>query len=262
MKRWQNMKNKKQLWLVISGFILIQIFYFGFETVQLDKEVSVGAEGEVVEDHAWDDHLDDALASLSDEDRVMVETWMNQAEEKEVVSLKQLASFWVSKSEWELGGHYLELIAEYSSAFEDVISAARTYATGAQQVEDETHRTILRKKALSLYDEAIAQGNDTFQAELEKVLFLIKVPGGGNPMMGILSLVELSEKYPDEPEVFVQLGRFSIQTSQWDKALERLEKAYELDPENKEVTCLLSTVYKEVGNIEQSTRFSELCENK
>lgn len=256
------MKNKKQIWLVIAGFILIQVFYFGFDTVQLDRDGTVGADGEVVSDHAWDDHLDEALAELTEEDRQMVEEWMDQANTDNIVALKQLASFWVSRSEWEMGGHYLESIAESSGASEDIVSAARTYATGAQQVEDDMHRTILREKTLSLYDAVIAQKNDAFQEELEKALFLIKVPDADNPMMGVLSLVEVSKKYPDQPAVFVHLGKFSIQTGQWDKALERLEQAYDLDPENQETICLLSSVYQEMGDAEKSARFSELCENK
>ncbi len=254
--------NKKQLWLIIGGFLLIQVFYFGFDTVSLDKEGQVDASGEIMSDHAWDDHLDDAMAELSEEDRDTVSAWMDLAKENDILSLKQLASFWVSKSEWELGGHYLEEIAASASTAENTITAARTYATGAQQSEDEAHQTTLRQKAISLYDQAIAQNPDGFSIELEKTLFQIKAPDGENPMQGILSLVELSKKYPDRPEVFIHLGRFSIQTGQWDKALERLEKAYELDPENKEAICLLSSVYKEVGEMEKSAEFSSRCENK
>lgn len=253
--------NKTQLWLIIGGFILIQVFYFGFDTVQLDKEGEVGTGDEIAMDHAWDDHLDDALGGLSEEDRDTVNAWMTRAAENDLVSRKQLASFWVSKSEWELGGHYLEEIAESSPTTENLSTAARTYATGAQQVEDELHRTFLRQKALSFYGQAIDEGAG-FQVELDKTLFEIKMPDDGNPMQGILSLVELSKNYPQEPAVFVQLGQFSIQTGQWDKALERLLRAYELDPENKEAICLLSSVYKEMGDTDKSAEFSRRCENK
>lgn len=256
------MSNKKQIWLVLAGFILIQVFYFGFDTVQLDRDGTVGAEGEVVSDHAWDDHLDEALTELNEADRQMVEEWMEQANANEIVALKQLGSFWVSRSEWEIGGHYLESIAGITDATEDMVSAARTYATGAQQVEDEMHRTILREKALSLYDAVIMQTSDAFQEELEKALFLIKVPDSDNPMMGVLSLVEVSKKYPDQPEVFVHLGKFSMQTGQWEKAQERLEQAYALDSGDQETICLLSSVYQELGNTAKSTEFSELCESK
>lgn len=254
--------NKKQLWLIIGGFILIQVFYFGFDTVQLDKEGQVDSSGEIMADHAWDDHLDDALAILSEEDRDTVSVWMQLAQENDILSLKQLASFWVSKSEWELGGHYLEEIAAIAPTAENSITAARTYATGAQQSEDAAHQTILRQKAISLYDQAIDQDADGFSTELEKTLFQIKAPDGESPMQGILSLVELSKKYPDRPEVFIHLGRFSIQTGQWDKAQERLEIAYKLDPENKETICLLSSVYKQIGDVDKSAEFSSRCDNK
>ena len=254
--------NKKQLWLIIGGFILIQIFYFGFSTVQLEKEGNVGAEGEVTMDHGWDDHLQDAMAVLNEEDRDTIATWMNRAEEKDILSLKQLSSFWVSKSEWEMAGHYLEEIAEVNPTVENMVTAARTYATGSQQAGDEEHRTYLRQKTLSLYDKAIEQDADNFTPQLERVLFQIKSPDGENPMQGILSLVELSKKFPTEPEVFIHLGRFAIQTGQWDKAIERLEEAYKLAPDNKEIICLLSTAYKEVGDTDKSSEYSRRCEDK
>jgi len=255
------MKNKKQIWLVVAGFLLIQIFYFGFDTVQLDRDQTIGADGEVVNEHAWDDHLDEVLEALNAEDRQMVKEWMDKADDQQIVALKQLASFWVTRSEWEIGGHYLETIARLTTASEDWMSAARTYATGAQQAEDELHRTILREKALSSYDAVVLQDNDSFEAELEKALFLIKSPDPDNPMTGVLALVEMSNKYPDQPEVFVHLGKFSIQTGQWDKARERLERALELNPDHRETICLLATVYSETGDSAKSEEYSRRCES-
>lgn len=254
--------NRKQLALIVGGILLIQLFYFGFDTVQLDKEGSVTGGEAIASGVAWDENLNASMDVLNAEDRESVEQWMESATKGDIVALKQLSSFWVSKGEWSFGGHYMEEIVALDPTKEHTVAAANTYATGSRETESGDKRTYLRQKAVDMYDQAINQWPGDFSLELEKTLFLINAPDSQSPMQGILALVELSKQYPEEPAVFRHLGRFSIQTGQWDKALERLERAYELDPENKETICLLSTVYKEAGDAKRSAEFSAMCENK
>src|SRR5690625_6231873 len=91
-----------------------------------------------------------------------------------------------------------------------------------------------------MYDRAIEEMGSDFNLELEKALLMIEFPDHENPMKGVLALVDLSEEYPEEPRIFRELGQFSIQTGQWDRAQERLEKAYALDQDHKRTICLRS----------------------
>src|SRR5690625_5441403 len=92
--------DRLQLGLILGGFLLIQILYFGFDTVQLDRDVE--AEGEEVPSVASLDvniAIDEAMADLDSENRDSVTAWTEQAETGDMMSLKQLSSFWVSRSE-------------------------------------------------------------------------------------------------------------------------------------------------------------------
>ncbi len=57
------------------------------------------------------------------------------------------------------------------------------------------------------------------------------VQGGKRPMKGIRLLKEVLEKNPSNAEALWHLGKFSMKTGQYEKALERFEKVLKVAPE-------------------------------
>ena len=74
-------------------------------------------------------------------------------------------------------------------------------------------------------------------------------------------LRELTEKYPDNPSVQYQLGRLAVMTGQFEKAIERLEKAYTLNPDDRRIVCLLADTYQKTGDLTKSEEFAKKCTN-
>ncbi len=71
---------------------------------------------------------------------------------------------------------------------------------------------------------------------------------GNNPMVGILKLRELAEEDPGSVEAQYNLGLLSIQSGQFEKAIDRFIKVTELDPTNAEGYFYLGVSYLEMGN--------------
>ena len=69
--------------------------------------------------------------------------------------------------------------------------------------------------------------DDPVQAAIDQV-------NGPNPMAGILALKALAEAEPPNVDAVMELGRFSIQSGQFDKARERFVQAIDLAPERSE----------------------------
>ena len=74
-------------------------------------------------------------------------------------------------------------------------------------------------------DEAVSL--DPVQLAVEKV-------NGANPMEGILELKALAEAEVPNVDAVIELGRFSIQSGQIDKAKERFVQAIDLAPDRAE----------------------------
>jgi len=70
--------------------------------------------------------------------------------------------------------------------------------------------------------------------EIDPVQEAIDQVNGPNPMAGILALKALAEAEPPNVDAVIELGRFSIQSGQFDKARERFVQAIELAPERSE----------------------------
>jgi len=79
-----------------------------------------------------------------------------------------------------------------------------------------------------------------------------------------LPLLKLKEKsYLFEPEFQhynLEIGEFYENHSQWELAMEHLERAVEIEPENTVATIKLAVSYLHIRNIDKSREYFEKCE--
>ena len=81
---------------------------------------------------------------------------------------------------------------------------------------------------------------------------------GGAPMQGILELKAVADSFPDDPRPQYYLGMFSIQSGQFDKAVERFERVLALDPEASGAQLMLAEALIASGR--ESERAKSLLE--
>jgi Tfp pilus assembly protein PilF len=76
---------------------------------------------------------------------------------------------------------------------------------------------------------------------------------GQDPMRGIMMLREIVQEDPANAEAHWQLGLFSVQSGQYDKALERFKKVVELDADGyPDVWFYLGRTYATLDSIPQA----------
>lgn len=85
-------------------------------------------------------------------------------------------------------------------------------------------------------------------SELDPVASAVEKVQGANPMEGILELKALAESDPPNVDAVIELGRFSIQSGQLDKAKERFVQAIDLAPERAEPIIQLGMLELDGGN--------------
>lgn len=90
-------------------------------------------------------------------------------------------------------------------------------------------------------------------AEQVRLAEAIALVNGQEPMRGIMMLREMLEEDPDNAEVHWQLGLFSVQSGQYDKALERFRKVEELAGDKfPDVYFYLGRTYATLDSIDQA----------
>jgi len=82
-----------------------------------------------------------------------------------------------------------------------------------------------------------------------------------NPMQGIQMLLKLNENYPENVQVLNQLARLGIRTNQFEKAIQRLQKALTLEPNNNTSICLIAQAYERSGQTALAKEFQDKCKN-
>lgn len=106
------------------------------------------------------------------------------------------------------------------------------------------------EEAVKYLNEALAlnPNNDTTKLALATAY----IEGTGAPMSGVSILREMIAKNPDHIPANLLLGRLSIQSGQFDKAVDRLEHVLTLEPKNREALYFLGEAQKGKGENEKA----------
>lgn len=260
------MSLNKPTWLVISAIALFCILYFGFSIVSKNREQVDLQRSMVAESVSISTLLKNAKSELNKDQLESIEAFEFQLEkttegEKRIDLLEELASRWYRLSRPEISGYYAERIAERLETDPDAWSiAGTTYTICLQQnTEDEKVRSFCGLRARKAFENAISLEPEVVSHRLNLAVAYTEFPSEENPMQGILMLRELVEQYPNHTGVLFNLGRFALQTGQYDRAIERLEKAHELDPNSAIIACLLGQAYDGSGNKEAAQPYLMFC---
>ena len=258
--------TKLQIIVVSSMILLFAGMYFGLDTKPKEQksiEKSRELEAESTDINAL---LDDAKSKLTDEQSTLIlsiETKLKETEtdSSKIEVLKELSGSWYRLERVDLAGFYAEEIANIQNNEEAWSIAGTTYAIGTQRAAEEKVKQFCFGRAVKAFENAISINPSNTVHKVNLAVCYAENPLPENPMKGILMLRDLIEKEPENVLVLSTLGRFAIQTGQFEKAIERLEKAISIEPENNKANCLLAQAYQGVGNTQKATEYANICKN-
>ena len=199
--------------------------------------------------------IEKTLASTEREKlSVWNKAWTNNHDE---TSLDSIIDFWKTQNDSPLNlAMWLEERAKLHNTVEDWLATAEAYYLavdqhGAIQNEIVTKHLIPAFRRMS---EIEPENLDT-KVALGRLL----VDHTEQPMEGIGKLMEVIAIDSNHVEANKQLGRFSIISAQYEKAIVRLEKVVSLQPENAEAYYLLAEAYKEMNETLKAVNALEKC---
>jgi len=259
--------TKLQTITCILFALLLFVMYFGCETTP-PKQKEIEKERVLKTESSNIGALEkEAKANLSSEDaNFILALEKGLADTKtdtiaRIAALKKLSGEWYRVGRADIAGYRAEEIAALVETEESWSIAGTTYAICIQRAEEQKVKDFCTERAVKAFETAISinPANTTNRVNLS--LCYTENPPANNPMKGVLMLVDLSKKHPENPLVLSSLGRLAIKTGQFEKAKERLEKAFSVDNKNKEIICLLATTYKELRIEEKAVTFENMCNN-
>ena len=251
--------------LAIFGFTaLFFVMYFGCDVTSTENKLQEKSREIKKPGINIDREIENIKHVLPKDDQADIELNLidleeSSTDEQKVSAFKKLAGKWYSLGYPLISGHYAAKLAEIDNTEDAWGIAGTTNYLAMKSLEDADKRKYAQEQAISALEKAISLNPLNVDHKINKALCFVESEA---PMQGIMMLRELSEEHPDNAAVQIQLGRLSIRTNQWEKALERFVRVLELEPDNKEVHCYLVDVYKAQNDNEMAEKSSSICQTR
>jgi tetratricopeptide (TPR) repeat protein len=95
--------------------------------------------------------------------------------------------------------------------------------------------------------------------ETKLALATAYMEGTGEPMRGVQILLAIVKEKPGDIPANLLLGKMSVQSRQFDKAVGRFETVLKQEPENKEALYFLAQAYQGMGDKKKAIELLEKC---
>lgn len=257
--------NRLQIAVLASAFGLFLLLYFTCGTTPPEQQAIEKSRALMIESTDIESLLGDARSRLDTRGTAEILSLEADLEKAEgdtarAEAWKALSGKWYQLGEAALAGYYAEEVANLENSGQAWGLAGTTFVLCAQQTQEEKVRQFCSSRALKAFENAISLEPETLSHRINLALAFTDFPPSDNPMKGILMLRELDTQHPGNPSVLFHLGRLAVQTGQWDRAVERLSRSVEINPDNRAAWCLLAQACEETGNQAKAAESRRRCE--
>lgn len=174
-----------------------------------------------------------------------LESQLEKVKDDEKVALyQQLADKWNDVDKAIPQAFAYEEMAGMDSSFEYWLKAGDSYRKGYTNLQDTALASALNQRAIVAYQKAMDLDGASLAAKTG--LGAAMVTGTANPMAGIALLREVVDAEPRNLEANKTLGLFSLQSRQFDLAIDRFKIVIEQKPD-AESFFYLATGYENIG---------------
>lgn len=159
--------------------------------------------------------------------------------------LDSIINIWDKLMRPGIAAEYAVKKAEITMAAEDWQFAGKRY-TNMLPFFNGDEKLLIGSRAIFCLEQAksIKGADET----IETFLAIAKVSGSDEPMAGILKLRELADSNPANKDAQLNLGYFSMETGQYEKAIERFTHVLLHHPDELVVLFYISEAHLALGN--------------
>jgi len=253
--------QKGQVALGVGAIILALVLYFAGKTTSKKDGAPTATSAVALSLEQYETQQTAKLMQAEKTQLSSITEAIKATKPADTATLKKLylqqSDFWKNIGNPSLGAFYFYQFANieasktaYSNAGDVLVDA---FKNGADSVISNNLITF----AVRSYENAVQK--DSNDVELQIKLAEVYVQGSQEPMKGIGILRDLAAKLPNNIPVLLALGRLSIQSGQYDKAKERLQKVLQLAPQNTEALYFLAITEAQLGHKEEAIRLFDMC---
>jgi tetratricopeptide (TPR) repeat protein len=262
--------KKQQIILALSGLLLLVISYFYGQTIPGKKKNLLPVEengASKVKPLDIDDILQASKSKLKPDQQSFVNRLENavvrgNVKEQHLKAYHELAAFW--KDSVQNGflpfSYYNAEIAKLENSEKNLTFAAQLFLENLRIIDDKALKNWMANQARELFEKALQINPYNDSSKVGLGACYIFGSDASNPqevMQGIQKILEVSRR--DSTNMYAQfmLGLGGAVSGQFDKAIERLEKVVQHQPDNLEAIMKLAEINEQNGNKRDAVKWYE-----
>ena len=167
----------------------------------------------------------------------------------------RLSRVWARNGVNTVAAYYIAKSAKLENSEKKLTFAGRNFLG---LMENEGSPSVMAweaREAVSCLEQSIKIAPDDEETKLGLATGYIE--GTGEPMRGVQILLAITREKPDDIPANLLLGRMSIQSGQFEKAVGRFQTILKLEPANKEALYYLATAYEGTGDKKKAIELLE-----
>ncbi|HMN33307.1 MAG: tetratricopeptide repeat protein [Chitinophagaceae bacterium] len=198
--------------------------------------------------------------SLNEQKKATLSELKVKAIKKETAhEYKDIAEFWEKENELIIAAFYYKKAAFLENTEKSITFAGSLYLALLEREGDMSKLKWLSLEAIPCFEKVIELNPNNDNAKV--ALATCYTEGMGETMKGVTILREITAKDSTNIPANLMLGKMSIQSGQFDKAINRLELVLSKTPENTEAMYFLAEAYKGQGNKAKAISLFEKCKS-
>ncbi len=251
---------KYQVVLIISSITLvILLFFFGRnKPLKKNKTTNFITEGSFNINEYLSINKDKLLIIPKDSINLLESLVSKRKPDSLNISyLNQIADIWKNNRKFAAASEYYRRVAVIDSTATRWENAGdRLYEAFALE-QDSVVTDYLLQQSIEAYQTSIDIDTTRFSPSVK--LAEVLVDGTKNTMAGVTILLDVIKKDPDNVRAGLTLGRLSLVSGQFEKAILRLDHILKLEPDNTEALLYLAGVYEQTNQKQKAIQYYERC---
>jgi tetratricopeptide (TPR) repeat protein len=168
-----------------------------------------------------------------------------------------MAKLWQEHKKLPVAAYYYALAAKLENSEKSLNFAGQLFLDLVHETNVPGIQIWEAQQAVACFQRSleINPANDTVKMALAAGF----IEGTGETMQGVQLLLGITREKPDNIPANLMLGRLSVQSGQFDKALGRFETVLKQDPVNTEALYFIAEAYKGKGDKQKAIEYLEQC---
>lgn len=248
--------------VIFVGGLIFLLLFFADKTNLNNRTVSGVSATSVPSAARTNEGITAGLPPLAEDPQL--DSWIAALDGKSngeaTVLLDSIVGELEERKRFAFASDYAQQAAVYDSSLQSILRVGKLSQQASNLPYVKQDSALFRKystRSITYLSELIAKDPKNEEGLLYLGLAMVESGLPQNSMQGIMTIRRVLEINPDNVEAGFQLGKFSLQTGQFEKAVQRFEKVLSISPDNFQAMIALAVAKMQLGENDTAQQLLE-----